>query len=123
MRVPGSNLLSVAMRVINPQTVQWRAFEGRTKNSRASYVDGYAPAVDVFAAVQPVPRALYQQLGLDLSKSYWTIWVQPDVRVLNRDTTGDLVLYGTRTLKCESDTNWRESDGWRKILSIEVPGL
>jgi len=123
VRVPGSNLLSVAMRVISPQAMQWRAFTGRTKNVRASYVDGYAPAVDVFGSAQPVARVLYQQLGLDLSKNYWTLWVQPDIRVLDRDTTGDLVLYDGRTLKCESDTNWRAADGWRKILAIEVPSV
>jgi hypothetical protein len=71
--------------------------------------------------VQPVPRNLYQTLGLDFAKEYWTIWVQPDVQVLKRDTTGDLVDYEGRTLKCESDTDWRAADGWRKIQAVRIP--
>jgi len=124
MRVPGSNLLSIAMRVIQPQNADWRRWEERTLNARGVYVDTYAAAVPVVgASVQPVARALYQQLGLDFSKTYWTLWVPPDIKVLARDTTGDVVLYGGSTLKCESDTNWRQADGWRKILAIEIPPL
>jgi hypothetical protein len=126
MRVPGSNLLSVAMRVINPQPLKWRMWLGRVKNARGVFVDSYAPlvdAADIYGSAQPVSRALYQQLGLEFSKIYYTLWVQYDVRVLNRDTSGDVVLYNGLTLKCESDTNWRTADGWRKILAIETPAL
>jgi hypothetical protein len=123
MRVPGANLLSIAMRVLTPQVVQWRAWVSHTPNGRGILVDTYAEAVTVESSVsvQPVPRNLYQTLGLDFAKEYWTIWVQPDVQVLKRDTTGDLVDYEGRTLKCESDTDWRAADGWRKIQAVRIP--
>lgn len=123
MRVPGSNLLSIAMRVLTPQPVQWRAYVSRAPNGRGILVDTYTDAVTIESSVsvQPIPRNLYQALGLDFAKEYWTLWVQPDVQVLKRDVTGDLVIYEGLLLKCESDTNWRSADGWRKIQAVRVP--
>lgn len=122
--IPGSNLLRMAMGPIAPQTpLQWRAWLSRDVNEAGDFVAQYADPVDIEGSMQPVPRALYQQLGLDMSKDYQTLYTSSDVIVTDEDRGGDAILYDGAIWICESDTNWRHADGWRKILCIRVRSL
>lgn len=121
MSVPGSNLLRLAMGPIRRQTLQHRAFTGRTINSVGDYVSTFAAPVDITGSMQPVNRALYQQLGLNLAKNYSMLYTEANVMPTERDREGDYVDFGGRVWQCESDQDWRAVDGWRKFLCVEVP--
>lgn len=121
MNVPGSNILSLALTAIRPQTLQWQAFVTRERNATGAWVSSYLDPVDIWGSMHPVNKKLYQTLGLDLAKNYQTLYTSADVRVTARDRRGDLVLFAGSTWECESDQNWAAVDGWRKILCVEVP--
>lgn len=121
MNVPGSNLLALAMGPISRQTLQHRAWVSRAANSIGNFVSVYAAPVNITGSFQAIDRRSYQQLGLDLNKSYSNLYTQADVRVLDRDREGDTVSFAGELWQCESDQNWRSVDGWRKILCVKVP--
>lgn len=119
--IPGANLLAMAMGPIGAQTLQHEAFEGRTVNSIGNFISTFAAPVDITGSMQPVNRKLYQQLGLNLSKDYATLYTQADVHVTDRDREGDRVSFGGKVWQAESDMDWRLVDGWRKILCVRIP--
>jgi hypothetical protein len=121
MNIPGANLLGVALRVIQPQTLGHRAWQSRTVNAAGDFVGVFAASVDISGSMQAVKKTMYQTLGLNLSKNYSTLYTQANVQPLARDREGDLVTYGGKTWQCESDMNWVSQDGWRKLLCVEIP--
>jgi len=122
MRVPGANVLSIALRAIQPQPLTHLAFVSRSVNSAGDWVTVYDDPVDIAGSMQAVDKRLYQELGLDLAKNYMTLYTTANVRPTARDRSGDLVTYGGRTWLCESDGDWAVADGWRRLLVVEVPG-
>lgn len=121
MNVPGANLLGMALRVIRPQTMQMRAFLSRQENDAGDTIPVFAAPVNIQGSMQPVDKKLYQELGLNLSKNYSTLYVFGNVQPTARDRNGDLVLFGGSTWQCESDRNWSGVGEYRKILTVEVP--
>jgi len=117
---PGANLLSVAAQLITMQSLGHLAYASRTVNEAGDFVTVYAAPVAIVGSLQPVQKNLYQELGLNFSKSYFTLHTSADVRPLARDREGDRVTYAGRTYLCESDLDWRGGDGWRKLLMGEV---
>lgn len=124
MRVPGGNILGMALRVIVPQTVQWRAFVSRDENSVGDTIPVFADPVDIAqCSVQPVDKKLYQQFGLNLAKNYETLWTMGPVYPTARDRDGDIILFGGKTFQCESDRFWPDVGEYRRILMVEVQPL
>lgn len=122
MNIPGANLLSVALRVIQPQTLLHRAFLSRDTNSAGDFVSVFAAPVEISGSMQAVNKKLYQQLGLNLAKNYSTLYTQANVLPTTRDRAGDRLEYAGKFWQCESDMDWSTADGWRKLLCVEVPG-
>lgn len=120
MIVPGSNLLNMALRVIQPQGLGWRAFVSRSVNAAGDFVNTYADSVNIQGSMQPLEKKLYQELGLNLAKNYSVLFTSAQVRHTTEDRSGDLLTYGGLTWCAESDTDWAVADGWRYILCVEV---
>jgi hypothetical protein len=118
--IPGSNLLRAALGVIRPQGFQLERFTGRETNAAGYQVPAYADAVTVSGSVQAVPRAMYQNLGLDLSKEYISVYTSEDIKTVERDGAGDRIVWNGWRFVCESPTDWRAQDGWRQILAVRV---
>lgn len=121
MNIPGANLLSVALRVIQPQTLQHEAFVSREVNSAGDFVSVFAAPVDITGSMQAINKKLYQQFGLNLSKNYSTLYTSANVEPTSRDREGDRVRHGGKLWQCESDMDWGSVDGWRSLLCVEVP--
>lgn len=119
MIVPGSDLLGAAFNLIGRQTLTLKTVTGRTENSLGLFVNTYATST-IQGSWQPVQKTLYQQLGLDLSKSYFTLHVPTAVVPTGRGTAGDVVEYAGRQYQVESDTDWYGLDGWRAILCVDI---
>ena len=121
MNIPGANLLSIASRVIRFETLGHRAFVSRSANSAGDFVSTFAESVDIQGSMQPIERKLYQQLGLNLSKNYATLYTSAALKATDRDREGDLITFAGKTWQCESDQNWAAMDGFTKMLCVEVP--
>lgn len=120
--IPGINILSIAQTIIATQPATWRAWQSRSPNAAGDLVDVYAAAVALTdASVQAVNKKLYQQLGLDFAKSYITVLTSADIKPTARDRSGDVIIWQGRYWRCESDSDWRQIDGWRRMLCVEVP--
>lgn len=75
----GSNLLSMALGIIGTTAIQLYRFADRNTNSIGNIVSLYDDPIDCRASVQAVPRILMHQLGLDMQKSYITVYAIDDV--------------------------------------------
>ena len=120
--IPGLNILSEALRLINPQTVKFFKTTNRTKTPAGLFVAAFAAGVDVAqGSLQAVPRTRYQVLGLELSKKYVT-WFVPSVAVagLERGTSGDQFEYNGERFQAESVTDWAGQDGWLEVLGVKI---
>ncbi len=120
MRVAGSNVLSIAMRVLNSQTVDYFRYEKRESNQIGLYVTTYIHPVKIKGNLQPVPRSVYDKLGLDFQKSYWRFWAKIDFLDIQRDVSGDNIEANRRRYQCLSATPWFSIDGWTEILLVDV---
>lgn len=121
--IPGSNLLGMALSVIQPQSLQLRAFVSRVENAAGDTIPTFAAPVCIQGSMQPVDKKLYQMLGLDLIKNYSTLWVFGTVQPVARDRDGDIILWNGKTWQCESDRDWSGVGEYRKVLCVEVQPL
>lgn len=121
MRVPGSNILRAAFKAIAQQGFQYYAFDYRTPNAIGLDVAYYQPPINKTGSVQPVARVLYAQMGLDLQKNYYNVFLPNDVLDIARDVSGDQIQYQNLRLQCISKTAWFGVDGWDQVLCVEVP--
>lgn len=120
MMVPGSNLYALAATVIAQQLVQYYQDNGRTTNTLGLDVTAYLPAVDLRGSVQAVPRSKYEQLGLDMQKNYITFYTMKNVLDLERDVSGDQIVYAGVRYECISANDWFAMDGWVGVLCAEI---
>lgn len=119
--IPGSNLLGLALTVIAPQGVEWHKFAARTQNDKGDWVHSYEPPVALFGSWQPLDQAKYQQLGLDLAKKYFVLYVSAAVDGVERSKGGDLLVRNGRKYQVEDAANdWLDIDGWRGVLCIDI---
>jgi hypothetical protein len=120
--IPGSNLLNMALSVINTQTVQYYKAKSRTLNAVGQYVTSYDDPINVAGSFQPVPRTLYEKYGLDLQKDYFTFYVSQDLIDIQRDVSPDQIVFNSKTYQCLSANDWFEMDGWVGILCVLING-
>lgn len=120
MIVPGSNLLHMAMGVIGAQEVQWAKFLGKTTNAAGIDVPAFEAPTTVYGSFQAVDQNLLQNLGLDWTKNYATFYASADFGDVNRDKTGDRLVYGGTTYSILSKTPWFKQDGWTRVLCVEI---
>jgi hypothetical protein len=133
--IPGSNILKLALTVIGSQNVNWFQFASVTTGPTGLDVTTYsAPQTVTLGSVQPIDRARYEALGLDLQKSYVN-WFVPNVNALsvtrNPDGNGDVIEWPvtkqgalisgvSRRYQLVGDTPWTQQDNWTRVLGVDV---
>lgn len=119
--IPGSNLLNTALTVIGKQTFFYYKFLTRSTNPDGQDVPIYDAPLRKQASIQPVPRELYAEQGLDLQRHYQTVYAPLNVLDIARDSSGDLVMYKGRMYQVLSGTKWFQQDGWGGFLIVQIP--
>lgn len=119
--IPGANILKMAQRVIASSTFSYYRFKERTQNAALQYIAVYETPLTLQGSVQPVPRNLYQEYGLDFERNYWNFFASADMIDIRRDVSGDYMLFKGMKMQCVSATPWLSIDGWVQMLSVEVP--
>jgi len=120
MNIGGSNLLSIASRVLHFNDVEYYKFIRRDSNAIGLNVPSYEAPVMIKGSMQPVPRTVYEKLGLDLQKQYWRLWAKVDFLDIERNVNGDNIVFKGSRYQCESATNWFSIDGWCEILCVFI---
>jgi hypothetical protein len=121
MKIPSQNLLRMALSVIQKQTFEYYAFTGRSNSDIGTLNATYAAPATVQGSVQPVPRRLFEQLGLDLQRNYSYFFVPQAVLDIDRGVSGDQFIYNNQTWQALSTTQWAGVDGWDQVLCVQVP--
>lgn len=118
----GNNLLKLALKVTGYQQVKYFAVRGRVVNDLGVYVTEYNPPIYIKGNWQPINTQYVAQMGLDTTKNYAT-WYDPNsaTRDINRDTTGDKVIFCGTTYIALSSNDWSCVDGWEGMVFVEVP--
>jgi len=119
--IPGSNLLKTALGIIAPQSVTYYQFISRDQSAKGQWVATYADPVTVPGSFQPVPRQLYEQYGLDFSRSYFMFYTNTNVISTERDVSGDQLVFDGKQYQCESNNDWIAIDKWKGVLCVQVP--
>lgn len=118
--IPGINLFNIATSLITQQRVSYYKNTGRTTNSIGLDVATYASPITIIGSFQPVAKRLYDQLGLDFGKNYFTLYTNNDITDLKRDVSGDKIVYNNQEFQCESNTPWFGADGWMEVLCVYI---
>ena len=121
MQIPGSNLLSLANRLIAQQILQYAQYQTRAVNSVGVWNTTYNQPVQILGNIQPVPRQRYENMGLDFQKNYAIIYVQKNVIDIDRNVAGDQFTYNGIIYEAISKTNWFAQDDWVGVLCVAVP--
>ena len=119
--IPGQNILAQALTLIAAQSFQYYAFANRSLQPNGQYLPNYAAPLSLFGSVQPVPRYLYEEYGLEFQRNYNIFYVEQNVIDVDRDVSGDLMNFGGNSYQCLSKTNWFAQDGWDAILCVQIP--
>lgn len=120
MRVPGSNILKKALRVLGQQKVAYFQNTGRTLGADGKFTPIFAKPITVAGSLQSVPRAAYQAQGLDFNKRYKNFFTPQHITDVGRGTAGDRILYDGRLYQVESSTDWTAQDGWNELLCVDI---
>lgn len=122
--IPGSNLLAQAMTLIGRQTVTYLPAPGLGGYTVGpSGLVAEAPRVPETVpgcSVQPVPRARYNDLGLDFTREYVEVWMPRNVRGVERTRAPDQLVWGGTQYAVESVTQWHGMDGWSRALCVAL---
>ena len=120
MNIVGSNLFLMASRLIARQNVFYWKSKGRTINEIGFDITEYETPIIIQAGVQPLQMDMYQKLGLDFQKRYYTVYFSADVMDINRDVSGDQLGYAGRQLQSTSGLDWFHLDGWKSVLMVDI---
>lgn len=118
--IPGMNLLATALTVIAPQQIVLYRAIGRTQNAVGQWVTQYAPGVPVEGSWQAVDRNKYEQLGLDLSKSYFNFYTRETITAIQPNESPDICERDGRKYSAVSETPWNNIDGWQGTLFVDI---
>lgn len=118
--MPGGNILGMALRVIKRQSFLYYKFKGRETNDIGLDVAAYHPPIPLTGSIQPVPRHLYQNLGLEFQRNYWNFFLERATLDIERDVSGDQMEYDRKRFNCISRTPWASVDGWDQVLCVQV---
>ena len=118
--IPGINLLSLALSVMQPMTVSYYEFVSRTVNEIGYEVATYAEPIEIKGSLQALPRSEYEQLGLDLAREYVTFYASLDMQNSGRDRENDYLVWQGYRWDIVNVTAWHGIDGWSSVLAVKI---
>jgi hypothetical protein len=118
--IPGSNLFRQATKLITPVPVPYYMFKSRTLNENRHWVPVFQDPVSVMMSVQAVQRITYVQYGLDLKRNYIKVYTDNDLVALNRNSSGDRLIWNGDWFQLEDENTWYLMDGWASALAVKV---
>lgn len=119
--IPGANVLNIALSVIARQTLQYYQYTSRAPNSVGIYVSTYDSPTTITGSAQPVPHELNEKYGKDFQDNLYRFFVPQNALDVNRDSSGDQIVFNGVYYQVISTTPWYSVDGWVEILAVQVP--
>lgn len=121
------NLLPIAMAATSilgcNKTFQYYRYKETIVDNMGRDVPQYADPKPVTGSVQAVSNKMYEQLGLDLNKNYKIIYSPELIQSIAEKIQPDRIIYDNRTFEVVENKNWYETNGYTKILIVELKEL
>lgn len=114
------NLLNAALTLIPPVTVMWSKATGRTQNAMGQWITAYDAPVPLTCSFQPIEKAKYEALGLDMNKHYFVLYGSNDLTAVDRDTSGDVIDFRGKRYQSEDAIEWYYYNGWKGMVFVEI---
>lgn len=131
-----NNLLNTALSIIPKQKFLYKKYISTRINDIGIKEDLYDVPIEVEGSVQAVQKSMYQQFGLDFTKSYIKILCSLDIRNFDKNrvyansehnlfdhnqtqTSADKVVWHGKEYLVENVTDWYVQDGWKRIIAVE----
>lgn len=118
--VPGSNLLTMALRAIKRQKVFYYQAIDRSINSIGQYITAFAAPVLIEGSFQTVPRSMYEQFGLDFNRDYYIFYTVTPIIDVQRDVSNDRLAFEGNLYQCEANNTWIGTDGWLGVICCRL---
>lgn len=114
------NLLEGALSVLPFVCFKYRSF-------RRSEVDEFGQSVQAFnewklcrGMVQPVNRSLYEDMGLDFTKTYISVWGSIPLDASSEKQDGsDQLLWNGHLWNITAVNEWNQYNGWANVTAVE----
>lgn len=121
------NLLPIAMSATailgcNKQ-FEFYKYTGSKLDEMGRDVPDFAEPVIYTGSIQPVPNRMYEQLGLDLNKNYKTVYSPELMQSIAENIQPDRIVYNSKTFQIIDDKDWYETNGYTKIIMVEIKEL
>jgi len=113
------SLLNLALSIQKKQTVSYYKFAGQTENDIGEDVPSYEEAINLVGSFQPISQDLYAQNGFDLKKKYFVFYTSNNVFGVDRDTSGDKIIYNNDTFQALHKDNWFAYDGFVGVTIVK----
>ena len=120
---PGSNLLALALSIMEPATVLFYPFLARSVNAIGLEVSTYGEPVTLEGSVQALPRSEFDKLGLDLAREYIVFYASLDMQNSGRDRENDYLAWAGARWDIVNVTAWHGIDGWSEVLAVKIGPL
>lgn len=121
------NLLPIAMAATAVlgcnKTFQYYRYQETIVDDMGRDVPKYAEPKPVTGSVQAVSNKLYEQLGLNLDKNYKIIYSPELIQSIAEKIQPDRIVYNNRTFEVVEDKDWYETNGYTRILVVELKEL
>lgn len=114
------NLLKTALNLIPKQTVAYYAFKARTTNDWGKDVTEYELPLQIAGSFQAVAADRIQMLGLDLAREYVMFYCSHKIMEIERDTSGDQLVYKGVRYQVLNKNDWVRQDGWNGVMCVRV---
>lgn len=117
------NLLPIAMNATailgcNKSFLYYEYLGNELKGGRD--IPRFAEPIPMKGSVQAVSNKTYEQLGLDLNKNYKTVFSTALIASMAEEIQPDRIVYENRTYEVVENKNWYETNGYTKILVVEL---
>lgn len=83
----------------------------------------FAPPKPTTGSIQAVSNKMYEQLGLDLNKNYKIVYSSELIQSIAEEIQPDRIVYNNRTFEVVENKNWYETNGYTKVLMVELKEL
>lgn len=118
--IPGINLLNIALGAIAPQTGQWLQFMGNVETSQGQDIPSYYPPVTIIGSFQSTDARTIQEMGLDVTAKYRTLYSSNAIAVTDRSTSPDILIFYGRRYQVAGELDWVNQDGWKGVVLVDI---
>jgi hypothetical protein len=112
------SLLDLALSVQESQIVSYYKFLSQSVNDIGRDIPVYDTPIDLDGSFQPISQDVYQQNGFDLNKKYFVFYTSNDLNVIDRNTSGDKLIYASNEYQVLDKNDWFSYDGFEGVTCV-----